>query len=322
MPIITVVPLRRTPPSWELARARAPAFLNERYFSRTSSPTPVEFSKPATTFTIYPTVPTPALVPPIPSIEGSRPESPIHSFPAILSTVPSATVAATLLFAAVPVILLGMLTSLSSTLAPPSLPPVSSAVLSSVSIVVPALTIGSSEIFLSPASVVLLPQPCLPPAAPSSVQPLVVPESALLSTPPRAAVLALLRESLVHRDAEFAKLDESFLTFEDRVLELKSSSAKTTSGRAHLRSQVGALQTDVAAMRAYLTASQTSVAMATFEFDRIRAAIVILPLRFWTRFLQQTVCDFSFQTRRLLFLRLLSKLYVVNVTVIWVFCDL
>lgn len=49
------------------------------------------------------------------------------------------------------------------------------------------------------------PELSLPPEAPSSSQPLVVPEPAASSTSPRRSVIALLRELLARQDSEYAE---------------------------------------------------------------------------------------------------------------------
>lgn len=42
LPVINAIPWRRTPLSWEAARAQAAAFFNERYTSRTPSSSSIE----------------------------------------------------------------------------------------------------------------------------------------------------------------------------------------------------------------------------------------------------------------------------------------
>lgn len=89
------------------------------------------------------------------------------------------------------------------------------------------------------------------------------PEPAASSSLPCWPVTALLRKRLVRQDAELAELDEVFHAREDRVSELESSLAKSTPRETSLRSQVSALPTDLVALRADLTASQTSAATAS-----------------------------------------------------------
>lgn len=174
--------------------------------------------------------------------------------------------------ATVPVILSRILTFATSALVSLSVPRVSSFVpSSSVSATVPISTRGFSSMHLSPALVISPPQPSPPTAAPSFVQPPMAPKPAASSTQPHGPVIALLRELLARREAEFAVLDEALLTREDLVMEPESSLAKSSSGEVNLRSQVSALQTDLDAARADLTASQLSVATNTFELDKLCA---------------------------------------------------
>lgn len=116
-------------------------------------------------------------------------------------------------------------------------------------------------------------QPSVLVAVPATVHPPAALEPASTSTSPRASVIALLRERLARQDAEFVKLDETFLAHKDRVLELKSSVAKSTTSEANLCSQVSTLQADLVAACTELTASQSSVATATSELDKLWANI-------------------------------------------------
>lgn len=97
------------------------------------------------------------------------------------------------------------------------------------------------------------------------------PEPVASNTPPRGPVVALLRKLLTHRDAKFAELDKTFIAREDRVLELESSLARSSSGETTLLSQVGALWIDPDAVGVDLTASQLSVAIAISVLDQFCA---------------------------------------------------
>lgn len=115
----------------------------------------------------------------------------------------------------------------------------------------------------------LFPQLCLPTSDFFSVQTPMVLEPAALSTPPREPITALLPKHLACQNAEFAKLDKAFLAREDRVLVLEWSLAMSPSNQANPRSQVSTLQTDLDAVHADPTASQSSVPTATSKLDRL-----------------------------------------------------
>lgn len=165
----------------------------------------------------------------------------------------------------------GILTSAPPVPAPSALPPVSSSRLFSVPAALSNSTFGSFAMHLSLASVVFPPQPSSPPAAFPSVQHAKVPEPVSSSTPLRELVTTSLSEIHARQKAEFVKLDEAFLAREDRVQELESSVVNSTSGKADYRSLVSALQDELATTLADLTASQSSIAMATSKLDKLHA---------------------------------------------------
>lgn len=174
---------------------------------------------------------------------------------------------------------------------------------------------------LPAASVLSPPQSCSLSVALLSVRPPTALELATSSTPSCGPVIALFSERLARRDAEFSKLDEAFFGREDLALESEQSLAKTASSEANICSQASVLQADVAAMRADLTASESSIATATFESIKLRAD----NRRSTSRPLELTsTADgwvFSFPFRTLSFLRLLSIPDVVSLTAIWAICN-
>lgn len=179
---------------------------------------PIGFSKPASTSAIFLSIPPQTHVFLIPSIDGPRLESTIHSSHDIPLTVSSVTVTSTQSLAAVPVILSGISASVASTLVLSSFLPVPSSLLVSVPAIGPASTADPFKMYIHSASVFSTPQPILPPAASSPAQALKVQERATFCTSPRKPVIALLRETLARRDAKFGKLNEAFLARKDRVL--------------------------------------------------------------------------------------------------------
>lgn len=150
-----------------------------------------------------------------------------------------------------------------SKLVSPGFHSVISSLPSSVSATIPALTNGFPVEHLPHTIVVAPPQTSTPPAAPSTVEPLVALEPVVSSTPPCGLVIAIMRKRLALQGAAFTELDEASLAGED--LFLKSSVAKSTLDEANLHSQVSALQTDSTATVANVTASQGSIVTASFE---------------------------------------------------------
>lgn len=189
----------------------------------------------------------------------------------MLSTILTVTVTATQPLAVVHVIWSSSSTTATPALVHSRIPSVSSSLSFSVTATISASTVGFFVMHLPPAFAIAPPQLSSPPAASSSVQPLVVPELAPSSTPPRAYVTTLRRKWLAPRKAVAVELGEAFLAFEELILELESPSAKPVFGEANLCAQRSALQIDLAATHADPTASKTSSATSTFALDKLRA---------------------------------------------------
>lgn len=89
------------------------------------------------------------------------------------------------------------------------------------------------------------------------------PESVAFSTHSRVPVIAVLRERLARRDAEFAELDEALIAGKSRVLELELSLSADASKAAMLRSQVVILRAKISAARAALFTASFSAVLET-----------------------------------------------------------
>lgn len=97
------------------------------------------------------------------------------------------------------------------------------------------------------------------------------PKLAACNTSPRGPTIALLSEHLVLRDAEFAELDEAFITRKNRVLQLESTLSTAASTEAMLCSQVATVQTDLCSARDSLTIARSSGDSATLALKVMRS---------------------------------------------------
>lgn len=98
-----------------------------------------------------------------------------------------------------------------------------------------------------------------------------LPESEVTSTRTRPLASDLFFKRFARRNADFAKLDESFLARKHCVLESKSCLRSSNCTEANLFFELGALQPDPAVARENLTASQSSVATASSKLDKLHA---------------------------------------------------
>lgn len=122
-------------------------------------------------------------------------------------------------------------------------------------------------------------QPSLLTVAFATAQPTKTPKSLATSIRPRACVNELNCERFARWHAKFVENDYFFLARKDCVLKLELSLTNSIFSKANVRSQVRVLLADMTAVRADSTASDTPVARAFTDPDRLRANTKHLPFQ-------------------------------------------
>lgn len=147
------------------------------------------------------------------------------------------------------------------------------------------------------------------------------PKSETANTVPRGFVTAFLHKPLAHCNQIFSKLARAIVDREDCVLELKLSSSAVAATEVAFCSQSITLKTEIASVRAGLSAAHSSLILSTAELNQLRIdrdhlESGISDLSFTVVSMRLFIQPSSFAS----LLRLLNH-FVVSATIVWIFSD-